>query len=433
MWPLYRLALTAALVLLSPWLLLRRGRHYLPTLRGRLALADDEALAPKADGSRPLWIHAVSVGEVGVAATLVSALPEDLPVVVTTVTPTGQERARVVFGSRARVNYLPLDLRGPIRRFLFRYHPTGLILIEGEFWPLLLAELEQRAIPVALVNGRISDRTAGRMLKLRRLVAPMLRRVGLHLVQTEADAARLGALGVPETAIEVTGNLKYESPLPRSSPELEATVLALAGGRPIFVAGSTMPEEESQVLEAWKAIGGERSLLVLAPRHPERFAAVAQELERAGLSWLRRSDEPGRGAAGDPGRRFDVLLLDTLGELAGLYAIATVAFVGGTLVPTGGHNPLEPARFGIPTTVGPSMHNFREMAEQFQQADAWRQVENASELALAWQALLDDPAEAQQLGERATRLVEAHRGSLCRTRRALGDYFSEQLGREPHS
>jgi 3-deoxy-D-manno-octulosonic-acid transferase len=413
---LYQIATGAALLGAGPFLLARRGSHYLPTLGGRLGRLPPKP--PGEPGPRPLWIHAVSVGEVGVAATLARALPPDLPLVITTVTPTGQERARAAFAGRpgAAVAYLPFDLGFAVRRFFDRFHPRALVLIEGDYWPLVLDEARRRGLPVAVANGRVGDRSFGRMLRLRRFLAPLFGHVGRFGVQSAQDRDRLTALGVPAERIAVTGNLKFETPEPQLAPELEARVRALAAGRPVLLAGSTMPGEEEQVLDAFERLGGGgRALLVIAPRHPERWDEVDRLLAGRPVPALRRSRLP----EGQETQNAAVLLLDSLGELAGLYRLASAAFIGGTLVPTGGHNPLEPARFGVPTAVGPSMHNFRDMAESFDRARAWRRVADAAELAAAWGGWLDDPAAAREQGERAARLLEENRGALERTRDLL--------------
>ncbi|MEM9592857.1 MAG: 3-deoxy-D-manno-octulosonic acid transferase [Acidobacteriota bacterium] len=413
-WAAYRLGLSLALPLSIPLLARRRGlRHYGTTLRGRLALGDDPPVGP---GPR-LWIHAVSVGEVGVAATLIGALPEELPLVVTTVTPTGQAEALRRFGGEHRIEvaYLPFDLAGPVRRFLERYRPAALVLVEGDYWPLTLAEAQRRGIPVAVVNGRMSDRAFQRQRRIgpvNRLFYGPVQRFG---VQSDEDRRRLVDLGVPADRVEVTGNLKFDSAEPTPKPELEALVRALAAGRPVVVAGSTMVGEEEQVLEAFQKLGGgAKALLILAPRHPGRFEGVAGLLAGRGVRWRRRSGagEEGEGA-------LDVLLLDTLGELASLYRLASAAFVGGTLVPTGGHNPLEPARFAVPTVVGPSMHNFRGMAARFTERGAWRQVADADELATVVGEWLDDPGAAREIGARGAALVADERGASGRTARML--------------
>ncbi len=407
MWLLYQLATAAVLALAGPFLLLGRARHYLPTLRGRLGRG-----LPPPSGPAPLWIHAVSVGEVGVAATLVRALPAGLPLVVTTVTPTGQARARAAFGERATVTYLPFELAGPVRRFYRRYSPRALVLVEGDLWPLVLREARRRRLTVMVVNGRISDRSYRRLRLLRRWLSPLLDPVTRFAVQGATDRRRLERLGVAPERIVETGNLKFESPEPPRQPEVEELVERLAGGRPVLVAGSTMAGEDEQVVAAHAAAGGGAdALLVLAPRHPERWSEVAELLTRLGVDAARRSERPdGRPA---------VLLLDSLGELAGIYRLAFGAFIGGTLVATGGHNPLEPARFGVPVAVGRSMENFADIAAGFDADGAWRRVDSGGELGAVWRDWLAQPAAAAALGERGRRLVAANRGALERTLRVV--------------
>jgi len=266
-----------------------------------------------------------------------------------------------------------------------------------------------------VVNGRVGDRSFARMLKLRRFLGPLFDGVGRFGVQSAQDLNRLTALGIPAERVTVTGNLKFETPEPARKPELEALVQSLAAGRPLLLAGSTMAGEEEQVLDAFERLGGGRkALLAIAPRHPERWDEVERLLAARGVSAVRRS-QPGDPSPEPPA----VLLLDSLGELAGLYRLAAAAFIGGTLVPTGGHNPLEPARFGVPTAVGPSMDNFRDMAESFDRARAWRRVADAAELAAAWSDWLDHGDAAREQGARAARLIEENRGALERTRDLL--------------
>ncbi|MGE0641600.1 MAG: 3-deoxy-D-manno-octulosonic acid transferase [Thermoanaerobaculia bacterium] len=408
MWWLYQAALGAALLAVAPWLLARRGRHYLPTLRGRRVR--DAAAPPGAPGT--LWIHAVSVGEAAVASALAHRLPSDLPLLVTTITPTGQARARsgvAALAPRATVAYLPFDLGPPVERFLSRYAPAALVLVEGDYWPLLLARVRRRGLPVAVINGRLSDRSFPRLLRIRPLVRKLLLDpVDRFGVQTETDRERLEALGVGADRISVTGNLKFDFPEPPELPELAARMKQWADGRPLLVAGSTMPGEEEAVLAAFALAGGpERALLVVAPRHPDRF----------GDAWeLARGRFPGslRRSAGG-GNRPAVVLLDSIGELAALYRYAAAAFVGGTLAPTGGHNPIEPARFGVPVAVGPSMENFREIAERFDAAAAWSRVRDSADLGALWLRLLGAPEEARALGARGRELVDAGRGATERT------------------
>lgn len=354
------------------------------------------------------------------AATLVKALPAGIPLLVTTVTPTGQERARVLFKDRAEIAYLPFDLGFAVRRFFDRFRPRALILVEGDYWPLVLSEARRRGLPVAVINGRVGDRSFGRMRHVKGLLGFLFSGVDRFGVQTPEDRDRLLALGVPAKRVAVTGNLKYESPEPMFKPELEDRLRALAHGRPVLLAGSTMRGEEEQVLDAFARLGG-RALLVLAPRHPERWDEADALLRARGVNAVRRSRIP-------EGGRADVVLLDSLGELAGLYRIAAGSFIGGTLVPTGGHNPLEPARFGVPVAVGPSMHNFRDMAEQFDRARAWRRVADADELARVWAEWIDDPDAAREQGRRALALLEENRGALERTLEMLRPAVLERFG-----
>jgi 3-deoxy-D-manno-octulosonic-acid transferase len=425
MWWLYQALVLLALVGAGPFLLARRGRHYLAALPQRLGRPAPAPGAEVVGGGRGgLWIHAVSVGEVAVAATLARALPTELPLVVTTVTPTGQERARALFAGRAAVAYHPFELGFALARCLDRYAPRALVLSEGDLWPLALAAVRRRGLPVAVVNGRVSDRTFPRLSRLRRWVRPLLLdRVDRFGVQTAIDRERLLALGVPDERLTVTGNLKFEATAPPERPELGRRLRELAAGRPVLVAGSTMAGEEAAVLDAFAAAGGgERAMLVLAPRHPERFGAVAELAAGRFARTIRRSAPPGSG------ERPEVVLLDTLGELAALYREARGAFVGGTLVPTGGHNPIEPARFGVPVAVGPSMENFREIAEAFDAAGAWRRIEGTAALAAVFREWLDDPDAAAALGRRGADLVAAHGGALERTRALLEPVLAAARG-----
>lgn len=449
MWIAYQIALVLLLGIAAPVLLILRGRHYLPTLPGRLGGHSGSVVR------NAVWLHAVSVGEVGVAATLAKALPEDTRLLVTTVTPTGQQRARETFGAgtpfagRASVAYLPFDLGWPIRRFLHRFEPRALLLIEGDYWPLLLHHVRRRGLPVAVVNGRVGDTNARRLARLARLLRggaltrPLFRAVQRFGVQSERDRDRLAAAGVSPDRVTVTGNLKYESPEPVRKPELEAWIRDLAAGRSVLLAGSTMQGEEPQVLEAHQALDTP-ALLVLAPRHPERWDGVARLLDTQGVSYLRRSQrdgerengenrEAGRDRGGEQERKEEmkeerktdkapeVLLLDSLGELAGIYALANAAFIGGTLVTTGGHNPLEPARYGVPVVVGPSMENFRDMAAELDREQAWARVDDAGGLAAVWRRWLEDPETACEIGRRGAALVERNRGAVGRTLEMLSE------------
>ncbi|MCH9648524.1 MAG: 3-deoxy-D-manno-octulosonic acid transferase [Deltaproteobacteria bacterium] len=368
-----------------------------------------------------LWIHAVSVGEVSVAGTLAKGLPVEIPLVVSTITPTGQQRAREVFRGRAEVGYLPFELGFAVRRWFRRFHPKALVLVEGDLWPLVLRTARGRGVPTVVINGRISDRSFPRLLRFRRWLAPLFGPVDFFAMQTEVDRDRLLALGVEPERVAVTGNLKFETALPDRLPTLEATFEALAGDRPILIAGSTMAGEDELVLEAFRRLleEGKKALLLLVPRHPERWGDVYRLAVDRGFAVARRSGFDQEEAE----KETEVVLLDTLGELAALYRLAASAFIGGTLVAKGGHNPLESARFGVPTVVGPSMENFREMAGHFDVASAWRRVDSAEKLAATWQHWLDHPEEAEEVGHRGARLIESHRGALEATLEVLQPIF----------
>lgn len=415
---LYQIATGAALLITGAFLFARRGYHYISTVSERLGKATG---AVRVTGG--LWLHGASVREVAVAAALARALPQQTPLLITTVTPYAQDRAHSLFppeGRPAEVAYLPFDLGFAVRRFYDRFAPRALVLVEGDYWPLLLHAARRRGLPVVVVNGRLSDRTFAWMRRLRPALGPLFAGINRFGVQTEDDRSRLIALGIAPERITVTGNLWYESPEPPRKLELEETLLALAAGRPILVAGSTLPGEEELVLAAHQiAGGGARALLLLAPRHPERWTNVEKLLCDRAVAAVRRSSLPATGPQVPA-----VVLLDSLGELSGLYRLATAAFIGGTLVPTGGHNPLEVARFGVPLAVGPSMHNFREMAEQFDRARAWRRAADACALGAIWKEWLDDPAAAQEQGTRAARLVEEKQGALQRTLVMLEDLLA---------
>lgn len=413
MWFLYQIATILTWVVAGPFLLIRRGRHYLGSLPARLGRYSGEV--PKT----PLWIHAVSVGEVGVAHTLVQALPADLPLLITTVTPTGQSRARSLFANRATVAFLPFDIGPVVEKFLNRFKPRALVLVEGDLWPLLLARVKARGIPIAVVNGRISDRSFRRMKALRPLLRPLFRPVDLFGMQTETDRQRLLDLHVPAERVVVTGNLKFDTPSPQANPELAEAIHRLATGRPILVAGSTMSGEEEQVLSAFQQIdGGQIALLVLAPRHPERWNDVADLVKANGMTLARRAT---LDVSTSP---TDVLLLDSLGELAAIYAIGIGCFIGGTLVSTGGHNPLEAAIHGVAISAGPSMENFRQIAQAFDDAEAWQRVDGAEDLARTWNGWISDPVGAAAMGSRGSDVVTANQGGLSTTTALLEPFAS---------
>lgn len=420
MWLLYQAAMLAALVLAGPLLLVKRGRHYLPTLYGRFGRSQH------APAAHPLWIHAVSVGEVEVAATFLRNLSsEDAhPPLITTVTPTGQQRAQSLMGKTARVAYLPFELGFAQTAFLRRNSPACLVLVEGELWPLLQRNLKKRSIPIVMVNGRISDRSFRRLQVVQRIapaaLRPLLDPVDHFGVQSAQDRDRLLALDVDSDRVSVTGNLKFDAAAPAALDELAELVRQQAGERDILVAGSTMAREEELVLDAYAQLCESDSatppMLILAPRHPERFLEVEQLCLERQLACTRRSTlDPASSTSPATNAQPDILLLDTLGELASTYRWSKAAFVGGTLVPTGGHNPIEPARCGAPTVVGPSMENFKEIAAAFDAEKAWAQVDSAAGLAEVWRRWLEQPDQAEAVAQRATQLLESNTGATARS------------------
>lgn len=366
----------------------------------------------------PIWVHAVSVGEVQASAALVNSLRErypDIPIVVTTFTPTGAGRARALFKDRAQVRYLPYDLPGAVRRFFTRVRPRIAVIFETELWPNLYHECSRRRIPLVLASARLSPRSVGRYRRLGALFRETVARPSVVVAaQGEADATRFRSLGSEPGNTHVTGNLKFDFSVPDDIIERGRTMRAYyAAGRQVWVAGSTHGGgEEEALIDAQKIIRGRepRALLVMAPRHPNRFAEVAAQLVSRGVRFIRRSQTPAAGAIEEA----EVLLLDTLGELLDFYAAADVAFVGGSLVPIGGHNLLEPAALGLPTLTGPNNSNSEEVARLLIQAGAVEIVSNAHDLADKVSALLSNPDTRSRMGAQGRAFVEANRGALLK-------------------
>jgi 3-deoxy-D-manno-octulosonic-acid transferase len=421
---LYNLALLAALTVGAPWWLWKMAttHKYRAGLLHRLGKVPPalRALGQESKDARPvIWLHAVSVGEVLAASRLVGELDRAFPghsLVISTTTRTGQTLARARFGS-ARVFYCPLDLPWAVRAYLTALNPALLILAETEFWPNLLSGCFRRGIPVAVVNARISDRSFPRYRRLRWLWRPFLSRISRVLAQTQTDADRLQTLGCRPQRVSVSGNLKFDV---RAAQEADATRLLKPSALKLrlIVAGSTLEGEESALLEAWPRLlaADPNLLLILAPRHPERFAAVASLIDRSGIPWTKRSAwTPQPQSTLTPGQ---ILLLDTIGELASVYSLATIAFVGGSLIPAGGHNPLEPAQFGVPIVTGPHYANFRAIVDDLLAHQALLIADN-TDLAAVFINLLEDPAAAKAMGHRARQVFEQQAGATARTVKAL--------------
>jgi 3-deoxy-D-manno-octulosonic-acid transferase len=422
----YNLALLVGLVLGSPWWLWRMAA----TQKYRHGLIDRLGRVPKLDGQegRPLiWIHAVSVGEVLAISRLVRELEATIPayfVAISTTTRTGQTLAQERFGSN-RVFYCPLDLPWAVRSCLNALQPRLLVLAETEFWPNLLAGCFRRGVPVAVVNARISDRSWPRYRRLRWLWRPFLERLSRVLAQSPTDADRLKAIGCRPERVVVAGNLKFDV---RAAEESEATRLlkVLGTGLRFLVAGSTLEGEESALLEAWPRLlkADSQLVLVLAPRHPERFGAVEALLKPSSAQWVRRSNWRGQPMdALKPLAPGGIVLLDTIGELASVYSIASAAFVGGSLVPAGGHNPLEPAQFGVPIVMGPHFANFRAITGDLI-AHGAIQIAAGEDLAAALIRLLQDRTAAEAMGERARQVFDKQAGATARCVAALRELLS---------
>jgi 3-deoxy-D-manno-octulosonic-acid transferase len=356
-------------------------------LRGRYGFA-----SARTDSA--VWIHCASVGEVAAAAPLLRELDAHGigPLLVSTATPTGQQRARAQAPGGAAVVYLPLDRPGPVRRFLARTRPRAALILETELWPWLFGALEERATPIVLVNGRLSPRTLGAPAWWRHTAAWCLQRATRVLARSEADRDRFLQLGADTTRLEVVGNLKFAAP--GGGP-----VAAIDPGSPFVLAASTHANEELQLARAWRERGPGSHLLVIAPRHPERGADIASALGAEGFAVRRRSQgEP----AGPPG---SIYLADTLGELTGFIAAAEVVVMGGSLIPRGGQNVLEPARAGRPIVTGPHMHNFADETDRLESAGALLRRNNATEVIGAVTGLLAAPDQARRIGSAGKELM----------------------------
>ena len=362
---LYSLLLALGLVVSAPWWLWRMATsgRYREGLRERLGFVPD-AVRTAVAGKKVVWVHAVSVGEVLAAERLISELKQALGdgwvIAVSTTTATGQKIARDRLG--CPVLFYPLDFAFAVRAWLRALRPSLLVLVESEFWPRMLVECEKAGVPVAVVNARVSDRSFPRYMRLRALWKPLLAKVSLFLAQGEESAERLRAIGAPVERVRVSGNLKYDGPGGGDNAMVKRIDSLLFKSR-LIVAGSTHDDEEQALLAALPEIckAAPDAALLIAPRHPQRFDEVVGLVRATGWGFFRcsqlmQANEPVFGGV--------ILILDTIGDLASMYGIASVAFVGGSLVPKGGQNPLEAARFGVPVVMGPSYENFREIGEK---------------------------------------------------------------------
>ena len=429
MYFLYGVLVLGFFVVVSPWFLYQaiRYRKYIGSLSQRMGYLP---VSFNIDADRSIWIHAVSVGEVLTARPLAKDLRARYPnlkIFLSTTTMTGQALARRNASDVDAVFYFPFDLGVFVRRTLNLVKPRLFVMMETEIWPNLLRECQRRGVKTAVVNGRMSQRSYPRYRMVRGFMRRVLDDIDCFCVQSEQSARRFIDLGANPGRVTVTGSLKFDSL--DLSPTLQTRArdrvlryFRMASGRAVIVAGSTMKGEEGVVLDAFRKVRPSvpGAMLILAPRHNERVDEVHQACLREGFKTVRRSELPI-----DSEPRADIVLLDTIGELATIYQLATVAFVGGSLVPTGGHNILEPAVFGKPVVFGPHMDNFAEIADAFVANAAAVRVGSSRELGDALVSLMTDPIRRARLGAAARALVESNRGAKDKTLAVLSRLLPE--------
>ena len=438
MYFLYSLVTAVAAVVLTPYVLVNgvRRKKYLPNLKERLALRFPPGLSAAGRSASPtIWLHAVSVGEVLAGVPFARCLKQRFPrlrLVVSTTTGTGQKLAGERMNFADAVFYFPFDWNGPVRRAFAAVRPDAIVILETEIWPNLLRHARKAGVPVIFANGRLSDRSFHgftRAIKtsggvLRGFLQRVLNDAEVYLVQSEQDGSRLIALGAEANRVVVTGSMKYDMPRPVPNRFVDWLQIELdrSRRRPVVIAGSLSAGEEKPVFEAFRSIQQQwpQALLVMAPRKPERFAAAAESVAQEGWLPIRRSeialDGLSAGILDDAAKSSrGVLLLDTIGELAAAYRLADVVFIGGSLEPIGGHNPLEPAVCGKVPVFGPSMENFRDIAARLLEAGAAIQVDSSAQLSAAWVKLLEDDATRAQMGATAEAIVERNRGATAAT------------------
>lgn len=404
---------TRLLRLLLPLALARLLWRSLRAPAYRRRIGERLALAHSLPETADVWVHAVSVGEVQAAAALIRHLLGRRPpqrVLVTTTTPTGADRVTNLFGAAVTHRYTPFDLPEMVGRLLDRVRPRLVLVMETEIWPNTLAQAERRGIPVVLANARLSARSARGYGRLQPLTRETLGRFQCIAAQAQADAERFLALGAPAERVQVTGSIKFDQTGPATLQEQARALRGEWGGRPVWVAASTHEGEEEPVLKAHRQLRAQapRALLVLVPRHPERFDRVADLIARSGLDLVRRSTRAPCGA------ETAVLLGDTMGELPVFLAAADAAFIGGSLVPVGGHNPLEASAVGVPVATGPQIFNFAAIVELLVAQEAAVVIRDAEGLAALMTRWLGDAAERTRVGENGRRVVEQNRGALGR-------------------
>lgn len=358
-----------------------------------------------------IWVHAVSVGETIAAAPLVKRLLErnpGIPILMTAMTATGLARARALFADQVRYAYSPYDTPGSVRRFVERVRPQALVIMETELWPNMIARTRKRGVPIFLINARLSERSAQGYEKVGSLVRPLLASIRWIAAQANDDAERFLRIGARPDTVSVTGSIKFDVDI---SPDIRATARQLrdqlGAARPVWIAASTHDGEDRQLLQAHCQVLEHHpdSLLIIVPRHPERFEAVAGLVREMSLSLARRS-------RGESAEDRQVYLGDTMGELLMLYGASDIAFVGGSLIERGGHNPLEPAAWSMPVLSGPHVFNFETIYESLRQGRGVYIIRDSDELARQVSELMMEPAKAGQAGRNALAVVDANRGAL---------------------
>jgi 3-deoxy-D-manno-octulosonic-acid transferase len=423
-YPLYSFLLFVAAILSSPYWIYKAltTDKYHGNFRQRLGCDLPQWSTP----TKPFWIHAVSVGEVLAAKSIVSALRTsrpDLPLVISTVTLTGQATAQKEFKTAAGIFYFPFDFAFSVNRFLKHLNPRGVLLMETELWPNFIDRCRRRGVPLFLANGRISNQSFRRYRRIKLLVRDMLHSMAAIGAQTKDDAERFLELGAIEKRVQITGNLKFDYALPTKEAQSEwidliRASLGYESGGYVIVAGSTMKGEESIILDAFQKILSAipQARLILAPRHPERFDEVADLACQSGSKFLRRS-QLGRGT-----QDAEILLLDTMGELRAVYSLASVAVIGGSFLPFGGHNPLEPAALRKAIVFGPEMSNFKEISDLFVRESAACRC-SANDLPRVLIDLLKDREKQNALGERAYDTLRRNQGATVATLNLLLPYI----------
>lgn len=373
---------------------------------------------PKLEVKPRIWLHAVSVGEVNAAVPLIEQLLQDYSdhaLLVTSTTPTGSEQLKRRFGARIEHFYFPYDLPHVIRRFLKRSRPRILVVMETELWPNCFYLCQRKGIPVVIVNARISDKSYQGYKKIRKFIQPAIQNISHICAQGDSDRDRFICLGVEPKKVDVVGNIKFDLPAPDIGEPDTALQAIQKSQRPVWIAASTHDDEEQKMLTVHRTLLHTlpNALLILVPRHPERFESIAGLCNSRSFNIARRSKQE------VPDENSEIYLGDTMGELMKLYAEAQVAFVGGSLVPTGGHNPIEPASLGVPVLAGPNTQNFRDIYASLIHAEGGRIVADEQELHGQLLALLTNQSEREQLSQQASLLLQQSQGATQRITKLL--------------